>query len=190
MGDETHERRSREHAEVADGRHRRHGEAQGHKFLAGRSGEKHGHDVRDAETDHRKPGERSPCPRSGDHQPEPGGGAQAAVQENAGIAERLHNAVPKQAPDSHGYGETREGQTCAGGFRTALGGHEQRAPVQNGALTQIHDETQHPDQEHDTARNHKQRGFALAPVGQEMPPERRQQRDHEQANDEHGQMRR
>ena len=122
--------------------------------------------------------------------PEPGGGAQASVQENAGIAERLHNAVAKQAPNGHGYGETRESQTCAGGFRTALGGHEQRAPVQNGALAQIHDETQHPDQEHDTARNHKQRGFALAPVGQEMPPERRQQRDHEQANDEHGQMRR
>ena len=49
VGDETHERRSREHAEVADGRHRRHGEAQGHEFLAGRSGEKHGHDVREVE---------------------------------------------------------------------------------------------------------------------------------------------
>ena len=128
VGDESHERRTRKHAEVADGRHRRHGEAQGHELLAGRSREKHGHDIRNAETDHRKSGERRPCPRRGDHQPEPGGGAQASVQENAGIAERLHNAVAEQAPNGHGYGETRESQTCAGGFRTALGGHEQRAP--------------------------------------------------------------
>ena len=89
--------------------------------------------------------------------------------------ERGHRRAPAQcgrrtAPDGHGYGETRESQTCAGGFRTTLGGHEQRAPVQNGALAQIHDETQHPDQEHDTARNHKQRGFALAPVGRKYRP--------------------
>ncbi len=73
---------------------------------------------------------------------------------------------PNRRPMAMATEKTRESQTCAGGFRTALGGHEQRAPVQNGALAQIHDETQHPDQEHDTARNHKQRGFALAPVGQ------------------------
>ena len=129
-------------------------------------------------------------PTARHHQPEPAA-AQSFRMENAGIAERLHNAVAKQAPNGHGYGETRESQTCAREASIPRSAVMNSAP-QSRMVPSLRYMMKHNTPIRSTIpRGTTNNGVSPSlPVGQEMPPERRQQRDHEQANDEHGQMRR